>query len=62
MSRLKDGTFRIFLGNYFGNWFTELDCAILEWPMIDCSDGKKRKMSAPDMTTMILDGVEYRRF
>lgn len=60
--RMENGAFRVFLGNYFGNWFTELDCAILEWPMFHCSDGKKRKMSAPDPTTMILDGVEYRRF
>jgi hypothetical protein len=60
--RMENGAFRVFLGNYLGNWFTEFDCAILEWPIFRCSDGKERKMSAPDPTTMILDGVEYRRF
>ena len=32
-----------------------------EWPMFLCSDGKERKMSAPDPSTMVFDGVEYKR-
>jgi hypothetical protein len=29
--------------------------------MFLCSDGKERKMSAPDASTMVFDGVEYKR-
>ncbi len=60
--REEIGTFGVFRGNYPTNWFTKFDCLILEWPMFLCSDGKMRKMSAPDSSTMILDGVEYKRF
>ena len=60
--REEIGTFGVFRGNYPTNWFTKFDCSILEWPMFLCSDGRTRKMSAPDPTTMILDGVEYKRF
>ncbi|NGO52208.1 hypothetical protein [Allomesorhizobium camelthorni] len=59
--RIGNDVFRVSLGNYAGNWFTELECIALEWPMFLCSDGKERKMSAPDPSTMIFDGVEYKR-
>ena len=59
--RIGNDVFRVFLGNYAGNWFTELECIALEWPMFLCSDGKERKMSAPDPSTMVFDGVEYKR-
>lgn len=59
--RMGNGVFRVSLGNCACNWFTELECTALEWPMFLCSDGKERKMSAPDPSTMVFDGVEYKR-
>lgn len=59
--RLKEGVFKVSRGDYLGNWFTDLECTILEWPTFLCADGQTWKMSAPDAGTVIFGEVEYRR-
>jgi hypothetical protein len=61
--RRKDNrTFQVVQGNSLGNWFTEFECGMHEWPVFLCTDGVHRTMSAPDNRTMVFDGVEYKRF
>lgn len=59
--RLEAGVFVVQRGNYLGNWFTDLECTILEWPAFLCADGQTRRMSAPDPNTVIFGDVEYTR-
>lgn len=59
--RLREGVFVVWSGNYLGNWFTDVECTILEWPAFLCTNGQTWKMSAPDPDTMIFDDVEYKR-
>lgn len=59
--RLKSGGFRLTVGEYFGNWFAEVDCRDVGWPVFSCGDGRQRKMSSPDLTILTFDGVEYVR-
>jgi hypothetical protein len=59
--RVKAGMFKLSTGSYLGNWFSDIECLVVKWPTFLCSDGRKRKMSAPDAETVIFEGVEYRR-
>jgi hypothetical protein len=59
--RLPNGAFRITSSTYLGNLFTEVTCEDAGWPMFACSDGRKRQMSAPDLSTIIFDGTKYVR-
>jgi hypothetical protein len=59
--RLRIGLFRINAADNLGNWFTDIECSDAGWPVFECSDGRTRRMSAPDSETMIFGGVEYKR-
>jgi len=59
--RLKDGAFLLVLTRQPGNWFVEVRCEPVSWPLFACSDGRVREMSAPDLHTMVLDGITYSR-
>jgi hypothetical protein len=59
--RVKAGMFKLSTGSYLGNWFFDIECLVVEWPTFLCSDGRKRKMSAPDAETVIFGGIEYKR-
>jgi len=59
--RINAGMFKLSTGSYLGNWFSDIECLVVEWPTFLCSDGRKRKMSAPDAETVIFEGVEYKR-
>jgi hypothetical protein len=59
--RVKAGMFKLSTGSYLGNWFSDIECLLMEWPTFLCSDGRKRKMSAPDAETVIFEVVEYKR-
>ncbi|MCT7378052.1 hypothetical protein [Chelativorans salis] len=59
--RLRIGLFRINAADSLGNWFTDIECVDAGWPVFECSDGRTRRMSAPDGETMIFGGVEYKR-
>lgn len=59
--RIREGVFIVQRGSYLANWFTDLECTILEWPTFLCADGQAWKMSAPDPDTVIFGDVEYTR-
>lgn len=59
--RLQTGGFRLTVGDYLVNWFVEVDCQDIGWPMFSCGDGRQREMSSPNLTTLVFDGVEYKR-
>ena len=59
--RVNAGMFKLSTGSYLGNWFSDIECLVVEWPTFLCSDGRKRKMPAPDAETVIFEGVEYKR-
>lgn len=59
--RLQEGVFVVRHGDYSANWFTDLECTILEWPRFQCLDGQTVTMSAPDPDTVIFGDIEYRR-
>lgn len=59
--RLEVGVFVIRHGDYFANWFTDLECTILEWPAFQCADGRTLTMSAPGPDIVVFGDVEYRR-
>jgi hypothetical protein len=55
------GGFRLTLGNCLAVICNAQECAEDEWPVFNCSDGRKRKMVVEDFTTAVFDGVRYRR-
>jgi hypothetical protein len=59
--RVKAGMFKLSTGNYLGNWYSDIECLVVEWPTFLCSDDRKRKMSAPNSETVIFEGVEFKR-
>lgn len=59
--RTGDGVFRLARGNYRQNWFFEVECRVIDWPMLYCTDDQQRMMSAPDERTVIFDGVSFTR-
>jgi hypothetical protein len=59
--RLGIGLFRITAADNSGSWFTDIECAEAGWPLFECTDGRSRRMSAPDSETMVFGGVEYKR-
>lgn len=61
MQRSGDGLFVLTSGDPFGNWFSDLHCRVMLWPTLFCDDGTERTMSAPDLATMVFDGVPFYR-
>jgi hypothetical protein len=59
--RMGDGIFRLMAGDPLGNWYTETTCQVTLWPTFYCSDDRERVMAAPDLQTMVFDGVTFRR-
>lgn len=59
--RTGNGVFRLIRGNYRQNWFFEVECRVIDWPMLYCNDDQQRTMSAPDERTVIFDGVTFTR-
>lgn len=59
--RAGDGVFAVSVGNQLGNWYVDVTCRVVLWPTLSCSDGIDRKMSAPDLETLVLDGLEFKR-
>jgi len=59
--RVGDGTFVLSAGNQLGNWYQDISCQVTLWPTLFCSDFRERTMSAPDLETVIFDGVEFKR-
>ncbi len=59
--RLDDGRFSVTEGNCVSSLCRELFCYDAGWPMFMCDDGSTRKMSAPDFSTVVFDGVTFTR-
>jgi hypothetical protein len=59
--RIRAGMFKLSTGSYLGNWFSDIECLVVEWPTFLCSDGRKRRMLAPNAETVIFEGIEYKR-
>jgi len=59
--RLDDGRFAVTNGDCVSSLCLELFCFNAGWPMFACDDGSTRKMSAPDFSTVIFDGITFSR-
>lgn len=61
LRRMGEGVFRIARSNGHRDLFSEVECYGHDWPRFSCADGQEREMSAPDLTRIMLGGVQYRR-
>lgn len=61
VQRVSTDSYRMLSGNCFTRTCTWIMCRPRAWPTFTCDDGRNRKMSAPDLSTMIFDGIKYRR-
>lgn len=61
ISRTLDGDYRIRTRSCLGGFCSWLSCRVTKWPVLDCSDGDKRKAAVPDSSHFKLGGTEYVR-
>lgn len=59
--RVGDGLFILSAGNQLGNWYTDVTCRVTTWPTLFCTDTRERTISAPDLETLTLDGIPFKR-
>lgn len=59
--KLGDGSFVVVHSRLLDNFHTETRCYGADWPNFFCGDDRARTMIAPDLWTVIFDGVEYSR-
>lgn len=59
--RIGNGVFAVSAGSQLGNWYVDVTCQVVLWPTLACADGSERKIAAPDLETLLLDGVEFKR-
>lgn len=59
--KLGDGSFVVVQSRLLDNFHTETRCYGADWPNFFCGDDQARTMIAPDLWTVIFDGVEYSR-
>lgn len=59
---VAENTYRVRKGGNCLDAFCEtIDCFGAVWPDIVCAYGGQRKLSAPNLATVVLDGVTYKR-
>jgi hypothetical protein len=61
VQRIADNTFRWRSNNCIDGFCTAVDCFVATWPELMCSDGAERRIAAPDLATVILNEVEFKR-
>jgi hypothetical protein len=61
VQRVADNTFRWRTGDCLDAFCLAIDCFVSVWPDITCVDGKDRKISAPDLATVVLEGMTFKR-
>jgi hypothetical protein len=61
LRRVEEGRFVLTTGDCVGSFCVDIRCDAAGWPRFSCSDGRTREMSAPDLATVIFDGVTYTR-
>lgn len=59
--RSDDGTFSLTSGDCVRLFCLETNCIGAGWPLFVCEDGRPRTMSAPDFSTVVFDGITFRR-
>jgi hypothetical protein len=59
--RLDDRTFSLISGDCVRILCLETNCIGAGWPLFVCEDGRQRTMSAPNFSTVIFDGITFRR-
>ncbi|MHA7885348.1 hypothetical protein T8J41_02740 [Nitratireductor rhodophyticola] len=57
--RLGGGALVIAHGEPLANLYAEIDCEIDQWPVLVCRDGRARSISAPDTTTILIEGETF---
>ncbi|MGE0499464.1 MAG: hypothetical protein AB7I79_09420 [Rhizobiaceae bacterium] len=60
--KLGDGSFVVVSSRLLANWHAERRCFGADWPNFVCADQSTHTMAAPDLGTLIFDGVEYSRY
>lgn len=61
VQRLGQDLFRLSGNDCLSHFCRQVFCTKVAWPVFQCSDGRRREMSAPDAKTMIFGGVTYTR-
>lgn len=61
VQRVAENTFRWRNRNCLDAFCLAVDCFVGLWPDMVCTDGKSRKISAPNLATVVLEGVTYKR-
>lgn len=61
VSRTRSGDYRLRNRDCLGAFCSWLSCRVAEWPVLQCSDGGKRKAQVPDEHRFILGGTDYVR-
>lgn len=61
LRRLPEGGFSLVLGDCLQKFCPAFECHDAGWPVFICDDGRERKMSAPEFSSVTFDGVVYHR-
>jgi hypothetical protein len=61
IQRVAENTFRWRAGTCLDSFCVAVDCFVGLWPELVCTDGENRKIEAPDLATVVLDGVTFKR-
>lgn len=61
VQRVAENTFRWRKGDCLSAFCVAVDCFVGVWPDLSCADGEERRISAPDLATVILQDVTFRR-
>jgi len=56
-----NGGFRLTIGDCLARICKASDCSDDGWPVFQCTDGHRRRMTVSDFSTATFDGVSYRR-
>lgn len=61
VQRVNQGLFRLYRRDRSSTFYRVIDCHPLDWPEFECSDGRRREMSAPTYALMVFDDKEFER-
>ena len=61
VQRRADGSFLISTADGNRLWFTERACRVETWPQLACADGERPRAAAPELETLLVDEVVFRR-
>ncbi|MEX0954400.1 MAG: hypothetical protein WDZ83_04215 [Rhizobiaceae bacterium] len=61
VQRVNRGLFRLFERERSSTFYRVIDCRPAEWPGFQCTDGRRREMSAPSHALLIFDHKQFER-